>query len=42
MARRDELDQHIMQPATDAIVLCSDKFTPEEEVTYILALFDAL
>lgn len=40
IARRDALDQHVMQPATDAIVLCSDEFAPEEEVAYILALFD--
>ncbi len=42
IARRDALDQHVMQPATDAIVLCSDEFAPEEEVAYILALFDNL
>ncbi len=36
IARRDSLDQHIMQPAPDAIVVSSDGQTPDEVVETIL------
>ncbi len=39
VARRDELDQHVMQPAPDALILHSDTHSPEEEVARIIALF---
>jgi len=41
VARRDELDQHVMQPAPDARILHSDTHSPEEEVAWIIALFDS-
>jgi cytidylate kinase len=37
VARRDALDQHVMAPASDALVLSSDNITPENEVDWILA-----
>jgi cytidylate kinase len=40
VARRDELDQHVMQPAPDALILQSDTHSPAEEVAQIVALFD--
>jgi len=40
VARRDELDQHVLQPAPDALILHSDTHSPEEEVAQIIALFD--
>lgn len=36
IARRDTLDQHVMQPAPDAILLDTDKLSPEEEVAWII------
>lgn len=38
MARRDELDQHVMAAAEDAVVVQSDSLTPDEVVTEILHL----
>lgn len=37
IARRDELDRHVMQPAPDAVLLNTDGLTPAEEVDWILA-----
>lgn len=36
IARRDSLDQHVLQPAPDAITLDTDTLTPEEEVAWII------
>jgi cytidylate kinase len=36
VARRDELDQHVLHPADDAFVLECDDLTPEEELLVIL------
>jgi CMP/dCMP kinase len=38
LARRDELDQNVMQPAPDAVVLCNDNLSLDDEVEYILDL----
>lgn len=40
LARRDELDEHVMQPAPDAVLLSSDNHTPHEMVAQVLALLD--
>jgi cytidylate kinase len=37
IARRDELDRHVMQPAPDAVLLNTDGLTPDQEVDWILA-----
>jgi cytidylate kinase len=37
VARRDALDQHVMAPAPDALMLRSDDLSPEEVVDAILA-----
>jgi cytidylate kinase len=37
IARRDALDQHVMAPAPDALVLSNDELSPSEEVDLILA-----
>lgn len=37
IARRDELDRHVMQPAADAVLLDTDGLTPEQEVDWITA-----
>ncbi len=37
IARRDDLDQHVMQLAADALVLSSDDLSPEAEVDWIMA-----
>jgi cytidylate kinase len=39
LARRDEQDEHVMQPAADAVRLSSDDRTPEEMVAQVVALF---
>ncbi len=39
LARRDQLDAHVLQPASDAIVINTDHLSPEEEVEYVLALW---
>jgi cytidylate kinase len=39
VARRDELDSHVMAAAHDALVLDSDRLSPAEEVEWILARF---
>jgi cytidylate kinase len=36
IARRDELDRHVMQPASDALILKSDDLSPDLEVDWIL------
>lgn len=36
MARRDELDRHVMQPAPDALVVATDGLSPAEEVEWIM------
>jgi cytidylate kinase len=40
VARRDELDRHVMDRAEDAIVLQNDKLSIEDEVDLILAHLD--
>jgi cytidylate kinase len=40
LARRDALDQHVMAPAPDALVLCNEELKPSEEVDLILARLD--
>ena len=37
VARRDELDSHVMDRAPDALVLSTDDLTPQEEVDVIVA-----
>lgn len=39
VARRDELDSHVMNAAPDALVLDSDQLSPAEEVEWILSRF---
>lgn len=36
IARRDELDRHVMEPAPDALVISSDDRTPDEVVEAVL------
>lgn len=36
IARRDSLDQHVMQPAADAVILDTDGLTLAEEVEWVL------
>ncbi|NTV62455.1 MAG: (d)CMP kinase [Oscillochloris sp.] len=36
IARRDELDSHVLRPAEDAVVLVNDGLSPEDEVDWIL------
>ncbi|NJO04304.1 MAG: (d)CMP kinase [Chloroflexaceae bacterium] len=36
LARRDELDARVMQPAPDALLLDTDQLTPTEEVAWVL------
>lgn len=40
VARRDALDRHVMRPAEDALILQSDNRSLEDEVAWVLALFD--
>ncbi len=42
LARRDALDQHVMQAAEDALLLRNDSLTPDETVNRIVALFDGI
>ena len=37
LARRDALDQHVMAPAPDALLLSNESLLPSEEVDFILA-----
>lgn len=41
VARRDALDQHVMTPAPDALVITNDTCSPEEVVETILARYSA-
>jgi len=41
ITRRDELDQHVMQPAPDAVVLHNDHLSLEDEVERVVALLEA-
>ncbi|HMQ31677.1 MAG TPA: (d)CMP kinase [Chloroflexaceae bacterium] len=36
LARRDGLDQHVLRPAADAIILQTDGLSPEDEVAWIM------
>jgi cytidylate kinase len=36
LARRDSLDQHVLRPAPDAVILTTDGLSPEEEVAWIM------
>jgi cytidylate kinase len=40
LARRDELDHHVMYPAADALVISTDSLSPDELVARVLALLD--
>jgi cytidylate kinase len=37
LARRDDLDQHVMHPANDAVILNTDGLAPADEVAWIMA-----
>ncbi len=37
LARRDDLDHHVMHAASDAVVFSTDDLSPEEEVAWIMA-----
>jgi len=37
IARRDALDQHVLRPAADAVVLGTDGLSPDDEVAWVLA-----
>jgi cytidylate kinase len=37
LARRDDLDQHVMYAANDAVVFSTDDLSPAEEVAWIMA-----
>ena len=37
LARRDDLDQHVLAPASDAIILNTDGRSPDDEVAWIMA-----
>jgi cytidylate kinase len=41
MQRRDLLDQHVMIPAPDAVVLDCDQLSPEQEVAFVTSLLNA-
>lgn len=36
LARRDDLDQHVLRPAADAVLLQTDGLSPDEEIDWIL------
>lgn len=36
IARRDELDRHVMRPADDAVILKTDGLSPDDEVAWVL------
>jgi cytidylate kinase len=36
IARRDGLDEHVMRPAADAVLLNTDGLSPDDEVAWIL------
>lgn len=36
LARRDVMDEHVMHPASDAVILRTDGISPDEEVTWIM------
>ncbi len=36
LARRDGLDEHVLRPADDALILRTDGLTPEDEVAWIM------
>jgi cytidylate kinase len=40
LARRDEGDTQVMQPADDAVLLSNDTQTPADTVAQIIAFFD--
>jgi CMP/dCMP kinase len=42
VARRDALDNHVMDPAADAVILHGDALTPAEEVALILRHLEPL
>lgn len=41
LARRDDLDSHVMQPAPDAVVLRNDTLSLDDEVDHILHLIES-
>ncbi len=36
LARRDDLDQHVLRPAADAVILQTDGLSPDDEVDWIM------
>ncbi len=38
MERRDKLDQHVMMPAPDAVILDCDNLSPEQEAAFVESL----
>lgn len=40
IARRDALDEHVLQPAADAHILYTDTLSIEDEIKWVMALFD--
>jgi cytidylate kinase len=40
MALRDAMDQHVLRPADDAVVLKNDGLSPEAEVDWIIDYID--
>lgn len=36
IARRDDLDRHVMRPADDAVILKTDGLSPDDEVAWVL------
>ena len=36
LARRDSLDQHVLYPASDAVILHTDGMTPADELTWVI------
>ncbi|NCC31414.1 MAG: (d)CMP kinase [Chloroflexia bacterium] len=36
LARRDQLDDHVLQPANDAVILQTDGLSPDDELAWIL------
>lgn len=37
IARRDALDQHVLRPAADAVMLSTDGLSPDDELAWVLA-----
>lgn len=42
LARRDTLDEHVLYPAQDALILQTDTISPSESVEWIIAKFETI